>query len=285
MVKALILTGFGINCEEETAAAYKLAGAEATIVHINEILQKGHSIHDYDILNFPGGFSFGDDLSSGKVMANKIKFKQLPSKRVLLDEIKDFIDSGKLVLGICNGFQILVKLGLLPNVQGKFEQEVTLTNNQSAKFEDRWVYLKNNPKSTSTFTKGMELTEMPVRHGEGKLIIGNEKIKMAILEQGLNCLTYTDSSGAATANYPENPNGSELNCAALSDPSGQVFGLMPHPEAFLSLYNHPNWGQLKRQHPNINEDGQGLEFFKNIVETVLAQKSQKMGNQKAVSNV
>lgn len=284
-VKALVITGFGINCEEETAAAFEMAGAKATIVHINEILKKGHSIHDYDILAFPGGFSFGDDLSSGKVMANKIQFKKLPSGRVLLDEIKDFIGKGKLIIGICNGFQMLVKMGLLPNVGGQFEQEVTLSKNQSAKFEDRWVYCKKNPKTQSPFVSDIDLVELPVRHGEGQLIIGSEEVKQAILDKGLNCLTYADSEGKATDVYPANPNGADLNCAALCDTSGQVFGLMPHPEAFLSLYNHPNWGQIKRLDPAISEEGQGLAFFRNAIATILSSKKSSKENQKTVSSV
>ncbi|MCH2044227.1 MAG: phosphoribosylformylglycinamidine synthase subunit PurQ, partial [Saprospiraceae bacterium] len=130
-VKALVLTGFGINCEEEMAAAYRMAGAEATIIHFNEVLIKGHSIHDYDVLNFPGGFSFGDDLSSGKVMANKIRYKRLPNGKTLLDEIRTFLQEGKYILGVCNGFQMLVRLGLLPNTAIQFEQEATLSANNS----------------------------------------------------------------------------------------------------------------------------------------------------------
>jgi len=270
IVKSLVITGFGINCEEETAAAYRLAGAEATIVHLNDILLKSFSIHDFDILNIPGGFSFGDDISSGKVLANKIKYKQLPNGRTLLEEIKQFLANGKFIFGACNGFQVLVKLGLLPNINGEVDQEVTLRTNNSGKYEDRWVHCKVNPNNNSPFLKGIDIIALPVRHGEGKLIIKDEAIKDAIIKGHLNCLTYCDSEGNAVTDYPLNPNGSQLNCAGLSDPNGQIFGLMPHPEAFLSLYNHPNWGQIKRQHPNISEDGQGLQIFKNIVEHVKA---------------
>lgn len=267
-VKALVITGYGINCEEELAAAYKSAGAESKIVHLNDIFLEKESIHEYDILNFPGGFSFGDDLGSGKVLANKMKYKKMESGKTLLEEIKVFLMQGKFILGICNGFQFLVKMGLLPNTEGNFEQEVTLTRNNSAKYEDRWIYLKKNPKCLSPFLKDIDLMPCPVRHGEGKLIIKNDCIKMNIVNTNLNAFSYCDSEGIVTSEYPLNPNGAELDCAALTNPTGQVLGMMPHPEAFLSLYNHPNWGQMKRQNPSISEDGDGLKIFRNIVEYI-----------------
>ncbi len=267
-VKSLIITGYGINCEEELAAAYNLAGAESQIVHLNDIFLERFSIDDFDILNFPGGFSFGDDLGSGKVLANKMKYKKMSSGKLFLDELKDFIDSGKYILGVCNGFQFLVKMGLLPNISGDMEQEVTLTRNDSSKFEDRWVWCKVNPNSNTPFLKGIDQFAVPVRHGEGKLIIRDEKVKANIVENNLNCLAYCTEAGELTAEYPQNPNGSDLNCAGLTDKTGQILGLMPHPEAYLSLYNHPNWGQLKRENPEISEDGEGLKIFRNIVEHI-----------------
>ncbi|MBK6612115.1 MAG: phosphoribosylformylglycinamidine synthase subunit PurQ [Sphingobacteriales bacterium] len=264
-VKALVITGYGINCEEEMAAAYQFSGAKADIVFINDILEGDISIHDYDIVNFPGGFSFGDDISSGKVLANKIKFKQLTSGKTLLDELQIFLNNGKFVMGVCNGFQVLVKLGLLPNIAGNFAPETTLTNNNSGKYEDRWVYCKVNPNSKTPFLSGIDKIALPVRHGEGRLLIKNDSLRQQIIEQNLNCLSYCDAAGTITGEYPLNPNGAELNCAGLCSPNGQVFGLMPHPEAFLSFYNHPNWGQLKRQNPNHTEDGEGLQIFRNIV--------------------
>jgi phosphoribosylformylglycinamidine synthase subunit PurQ / glutaminase len=264
-VKSLIITGFGINCEEELAAAYKLAGAETKIVHLNDIFTGNISIHDFDILNFPGGFSFGDDLGSGKVLANKMKYKRLQSGKLFFEEVQNFFNSGKFILGICNGFQFLVKMGLLPNLQGNFEQEVTLTHNDSGKFEDRWCYCKINPQTSSPFLKNMDTIYLPVRHGEGKLIIKDENIHNEILKHNLNALSYCDDSGNVTSAYPHNPNGADLNCAGLSDKTGRIFGLMPHPEAFLSLYNHPNWATLKRENPQISETGDGLKIFENIV--------------------
>ncbi len=267
-VKALIITGYGINCEEEMAAAYDLAGANTNIYHLNDIFNGIVSIHDYDILNFPGGFSFGDDLGSGKVLANKMKYKKMGSGKTILEEIKIFLDSGKFILGICNGFQFLVKMGLLPNTTGNFDQEVTLTRNNSAKYEDRWVFLKKNKNCKTPFLKGIDIMPCPVRHGEGKLIIKDEAVKTVILNNNLNAFSYCNAEGEITSEYPLNPNGAELDCAALTDPTGQVLGMMPHPEAFLSLYNHPNWGQMKRQDPDVSEDGDGLKIFRNIVEFI-----------------
>ena len=273
-VKALIITGYGINCEEEMAAAYRLAGAEAEIVHLNDIFLEKGSIHDYDILNFPGGFSFGDDLGSGKVLSNKMKFKKLKSGKLFFDDVQDFLNERKFILGVCNGFQFLVKMGLLPNVNSDFEQEVTLTGNNSGKFENRWIHIKVNENSKTPFLKGIEKIFLPVRHGEGKLIIKNDKIKNEILEKNLNCLSYCDEDGNETSEYPLNPNGSELNCVGLTEETGRIFGLMPHPEAYLSLYNHPNWGQMKRQNPNISEDGEGLKIFRNIVEYITTEQTE-----------
>lgn len=264
-VKALIITGFGINCEEEMAAAYRLAGAEAAIVHINDILVDGFSIHAFDILNFPGGFSFGDDIASGKVMANKVRCKMLPSGQTFLDDIRKFLAKGKCILGVCNGFQILVKTGLLPNITGDLTQEVTLTRNGSGKFEDRWCRCKVTPNANTPFLKGLETLYLPVRHGEGQLIIKDDAVRQGILDKTLNCLSYADEQDNPTADYPANPNGSDLNCAGLADPTGQIFGLMPHPEACLSLYNRPDWARLKREQPDISEAGDGLKIFKNIV--------------------
>jgi phosphoribosylformylglycinamidine synthase len=264
-VKALIVTGFGINCEVELKAAFNLAGARAEIVHLNDIFLGVIKLADYDILGFPGGFSFGDDLGSGKVLANKMKYKKMADGSLFYDELKRFISAGKYIIGICNGFQFLVKMGLLPNTKGKYEQEVTLTNNDSFQYEDRWVQCRVNPDSNSPFLQGIDIISLPVRHGEGKLIITDTAVEKSIIEQGLNCLFYCDAEGHTTSEYPLNPNGSALNCAGLTDRTGQIFGMMPHPEAFLSFYNHPDWGRLHLENPQHAETGDGLEIFMNIV--------------------
>lgn len=264
-VRSLVVTGFGINCEEEMAAAYTLAGARADIVHLSQVFQEKISIHDYHILNFPGGFSFGDDLGSARVLGNKFKFRQMASGKRFIEELERFLSEGRFIIGVCNGFQALVKMGLLPNVGGRFEQEVTLTHNDSGKFEDRWVTCRVNDAGRTPFLRGIDRIDLPVRHGEGKLVIAGDEIRQAILDKKLNCLSYVDAGGRETAEYPFNPNGSELNCAGLTDPSGRVFGLMPHPEAYLSFYNHPDWPRRKRLQRVESEDGEGLRIFKNIV--------------------
>ncbi|MBD3289376.1 phosphoribosylformylglycinamidine synthase subunit PurQ [candidate division KSB1 bacterium] len=265
-VRALILTGFGINCEEETAAAFRLAGAEADIHHLNDVFNEKCSIHDYHVIGFPGGFSFGDDIAAAKVLANKLKYRKIISGRLFMDEMEKFLGDGKYIMGICNGFQVLVKTGLLPDTLEDHSQQVTLTYNDSGKFEDRWITCKVNPESRTPFLQGIDLIPLPVRHGEGKLLIKDEKVQDDIRSNALNCMSYCDPDGNVTSEYPLNPNGSELNCAALTDKSGHVFGLMPHPEAFTSIYNHPNWGHL-REHAS-NDDGDGLKIFRNIVRAI-----------------
>jgi len=195
------------------------------IAHLNELFSGKYSIHDFDILNFPGGFSFGDDIGSGKVLVNKIKYKKLNSGKYFIDEIDKFISQNKIVLGVCNGFQVLTKMGILPNINGNYEQEVTLTNNDSGKFEDRWIKCKINNSSKTPIVKDKQfpnnIIELPVRHGEGKLIIKDKEIKNKIIEQNLNWLSYADKSGKITDKYPGNPNGSELNCAGISKSKGK----------------------------------------------------------------
>jgi len=266
-VRALVVTGFGINCEEEMAAGLRLAGAEATVAHLNELFLGRVSLADFQILALPGGFSFGDDLGSGKVLANKLRFKRCASGQVLFEAVRELLRGGGHVLGVCNGFQALVKLGLLPNVTGDYQQEVTLTRNDSGRFEDRWCEVAVHPSSRSPVLEGLGRLRLPVRHGEGKLVIRDEAVRRAIVERALSCLAYCDERGEPTQRYPENPNGAELACAALTDPSGQVFGLMPHPEAALTLYNDPAWPQLRRAGAT-DEEGQGLSLLRNLVRHV-----------------
>jgi phosphoribosylformylglycinamidine synthase len=163
-------------------------------------------------------------------------------------------------------------MGLLPNTGGNFEQEVTLTHNDSGRFEDRWVRCLIAPDNPTPFlsVNGMRRIDLPVRHGEGKLVIRDARIREAILAKKLNVMTYADKRDRPATAYPDNPNGSELNCAGLCDARGQIFGLMPHPEAYLSLYNHPAWTVMKREDPDISDDGEGLAVFRNIVQTIRA---------------
>jgi phosphoribosylformylglycinamidine synthase I len=254
--KALILTGFGINCDIETAHAFKIAGADAQRVHINDLINGANKLPDYHILAFPGGFSFGDDIASGKVLANMLKYN-------LGEQIKEFIDSGKLIIGICNGFQAMVKMGLLPAFNGDYEtQNVTLTFNDSGRFEDRWVHLNANKNSKCVFTKGIKNIYLPVRHGEGKFVVKNPQVLTRLKKENHIVFQYTDIKGK-TAGYPDNPNGSVDNIAAICDETGRVFGMMPHPEAFQHRTNHPRWTREE-----LPEEGAGVAIFRNAVEYV-----------------
>lgn len=253
--KALVLTGYGINCEKESKLSFEKAGGIASVIHVNELLVQPALLDNFNLLLIPGGFSFGDDLGSGKVFANKLlKIK---------DPISNFINNGKLVLGICGGFQSLVKMGLLPYPD--FNQRVTLTINDSGKFEDRWVRLKLNPASPCIFTKGIDYINLPVRHGEGKFLPSDENMLRELAEKNLITAQYCDEQGRL-AGYPFNPNGSIGNIAGICDPSGRVYGMMPHPEAFIEITNSPLWasGQIK--------EAQGLRIFKNGIEFLKTKK-------------
>ncbi len=270
-VKSLILTGFGINCEVETGAGFQRAGAQTDIVHINEIFSGKINIRDYDILTFPGGFSFGDDIGSGKVMANKIKFKKMPGGKTLLEELLSFKQE-KYILGICNGFQILVQLGLLPDLSGDAQPEAALINNDSNRFEDRWVRVKINSANSSPFLKGIDTLELPVRHAEGKLVFKDEKTIQEVLKNNQIAMQYVDESGSPTMKYPANPNGSILSIAALTDRTGHILGMMPHPEAFLDFHNHYNWTSLKTDNKMLPRHLTGQIVFDNIVSHIMETK-------------
>jgi phosphoribosylformylglycinamidine synthase len=265
-VKAIVVTGNGTNCEMEMAHACRLAGCGVVdIVNIWDIYAGRVGIGSYEFLNLPGGFMDGDDLGSAKAGANRFKFAPIAgSNRRLIDDILKFIEEGKLILGVCNGFQLLVKLGLVPAVGGdRTVQEVTLMTNDSGRFEDRWICMKTDPASPCVFTRGMGDVMLPVRHGEGKFVPMDDAVLAAVREKHLAPLRYClPDCSAPTLSYPHNPNGSVDAIAGLCDSSGRVFGLMPHPEAFLHRTNHPRW----TREPDIPEEGAGLGLFKNAVE-------------------
>ncbi len=254
--KALILTGYGINCDMETQHAFKLAGAEAERVHLTDLINGTWDISNFHILALPGGFSFGDDIASGKVLANMIKYN-------LGVQVQEFINASKLIIGICNGFQAMVKMGLLPAFDGDYStQDVTLTFNDSGRFEDRWVHLKSNKSSKCVFTKGIRNLSLPVRHGEGKFVAKNPQTLARLKKNNQVVFQYVDSEGNL-AGYPNNPNGSVDNIAAICDETGRVFGMMPHPEAFQHRTNHPAWTREE-----LPEEGAGVAIFRNAVEYV-----------------
>lgn len=260
-VRTLVITGYGTNCEKESAHAARVAGSDVTdTVFFSDIAAGRTRIPDYNFLIFPGGFLDGDDLGAAQAAAVRWKHAKAASGETLLSQLKAFFEAGGLVLGICNGFQLLVKLGLLPALGGDyFARQVSLANNDSARFEDRWVTLTANPASPCIFTKGLSRLDLPVRHGEGKLVPQSPEVLDALVATGAVALTYADpATGRATMDYPANPNGSPLAIAGLTDPSGRILGLMPHPEAFNHPTNHP--GYTRGERPQL-----GTVLFENAV--------------------
>ncbi len=262
-VRALVLTGNGINCEREMAHACRLAGAEADVAHMAEVFAGRVGLDRYHFLNLPGGFSDGDDLGSAKACAVRFKYAPVGGRggARFLEHLLRFVEEGKLVLGVCNGFQLLVKLGLLPALDRVYaRQTASLTHNDSGRFEDRWVSLAVNSNSPCVFTRGMDSLYSPVRHGEGKFVPGDDGLMRRLEEENLVALRYADAAGKPTLAYPDNPNGSAGAVAGLCDPTGRVFGLMPHPEAYLHRTNHPRWTR-----ESLPEEGQGVRIFRNAV--------------------
>jgi phosphoribosylformylglycinamidine synthase len=250
-VRTLILRAPGTNCDVETAFAFEQAGSVIDSAHVNELVRRDKLVADYQILVLPGGFTYGDDISAGKILANELRLK-------LGEDIRRFVDRGGLILGICNGFQVLVKAGILPPTENGERQPLTLAGNDSNRFECRWVYLQVNQKSPCVFTRGVSSLYLPVAHGEGKVMAAAETLSK------LNVVVrYADAKGNVKAGYPFNPNGSADNIAGICDSSGRIFALMPHPERFIRWSQHPRWSrEAPRQH------GDGLAIFRNAVEWV-----------------
>jgi len=253
-VRALVLRAAGINCDVETEYALELAGAAADRIHVNRLIEDKALLEKYQILVFPGGFSYGDDVAAGKILANQVVHH-------LAEPIRQFINQGKLVLGICNGFQVLVKTGLLPEADfDSAHTAVTLTNNDSQKFEDRWVYLRCE-RSNSVFVNGQEdaVIYLPVAHAEGKFVAASDSVLDGLEERGQVVFRYVDEAGGR-ADYPANPNGSMGAIAGISDTTGRILGMMPHPERFISPYHHPRWTR-----EGLRKEGDGVAIFRNAV--------------------
>ncbi len=263
-VKALVLTGYGLNCDYETNYSLQLAGAESHRVHINDLIRGNEKIADYQILVLGGGFSWGDDHGAGVLLAAKIKYN-------MDEQLEHFMEAGKLVMGICNGFQALVNLGLLPRFsKNDQERRIALIANSCGNFIDTWITLKMNPLSPCVFTRGITRIELPVRHGEGRFYASEEDMARVLRDNHV-VAQYADENGAeAKGRWPVNPNGSLHDVAGVCDPSGRIFGLMPHPEAFHHFTNHPDWTRsrecLSRQgKKTTDESGDGLQIFRNAV--------------------
>ncbi len=231
--KALVLVGFGINCEVELAHALSLAGLAPEFVHFNQLGQNSAILEEHQLLAIPGGFSFGDDIQAGRVLANKFKFK-------LRAPLEKFIDSGKPVLGVCNGFQFLVQLGALPGWP-KWERSLTLMRNASGRFENRWVRLRTEA-SACPYAQNLEFLTMPSRHGEGCVALSHATVLDQLNEQRQIVFRYAASHDNMKAtSYPDNPNGSVDAIAGLCNPAGNVLGLMPHPECHVRYIQSPHW--------------------------------------------
>ncbi len=258
--KAMIVRTAGTNCDEETVHAWELAGAETCRVHIRELSEHPDRLREVQILTIPGGFSYGDDIAAGKILACQMIHH-------LAGALREFVSAGKLVLGICNGFQALVKAGLLPGPERTTDglvdpispQVVTLTQNDSAKFEDRWIHMKAASRP-SAFMPADVVVAMPIAHGEGKLVAADQTVSRRLAAGGHIALTYSDEQGRPGP-YPINPNGSEMDIAGLIDATGRILGLMPHPERHVYPHQHPEWTNRR------NEKADGRILFNTAVQT------------------
>ena len=252
-IRAVVLRAAGTNCEVETAYAFEKAGATTDCVHVNRLVEKPCRLDRYHILAIPGGFSYGDDVASGKLLANEIRFR-------MQDEINRFVRDGKLIIGICNGFQVLVKAGFLPGLR-RGTIQATLTFNDSGRFEDRWVYLRADSEKCIFVGPGEDMY-LPVAHGEGKFV-ASKRVLAELKKKGLVVFRYVGADGAPGSGYPWNPNGSMEDVAGICDPTGRIFGLMPHPERHVEATHHPRW---TREGPK--PEGDGAKLFRNAVEFV-----------------
>ena len=259
-IPVLIITGYGLNCEDESRYAWQLAGARPSLVHFSDLLAQPQRLRDFAALMFIGGFAYGDHMTSGHVFALRAKHK-------LSGEIERFIGQGKLIIGACNGFQIMVKLGLLPGLDGAyFDQTLSIVQNDCGAFQDRWVRLRFESKSPCVFTRGLDFMDLPVRHGEGKVFTLDKDLLQRLESSGCVPCRYADPiSGEPTQKFPYNPNGALNAIAGLCDPTGRIFGLMPHPEAYLYPENHPQW-DMQKLRGTLPERGLGLLFFRNAVD-------------------
>ena len=259
-IKVLILSGYGINCEEESKFAFEQVGAKADIIHVNDLISRKKKMDDYRILVFPGGFSYGDDTGSGNAFANRLR-------NHLWKEVEQFASNDNLAIGICNGFQIMVNLGLLPAISRYGKREVALMHNDSARYLDRWVDLEFS--GNSPWTKNIGTIPVPIAHGEGKFFAENHVLGQ-IREDNMVAARYVKGEICNYQNLEANPNGSIGDIAGITDKSGRLIGMMPHPERAISFTNLPNWPLLKekckREGKKIPNEGPGMKIFRNALE-------------------
>ena len=253
--RVLILRAPGTNCDHETAYAFARAGARTELVHVNRILENPCLLTNFQVLCLPGGFSYGDDIAAGRILACQIRHH-------LADAVHDFREAGKLVLGICNGFQVLMKSGLLLDENPDSGPAATLTWNDSGKFEDRWVHLSVDGNQC-VFLDQIRVIHLPVAHAEGKFVSRDADTLGSLDQSGQLVLRYSDTAGSwqGQIDFPLNPNGSMSNVAGVCDKTGHVLGMMPHPERFIDPMHHPRW--TRRKNADV---GDGLRLFQNAVD-------------------
>ena len=253
--RVLVLRAPGTNCDQETAYAFERAGGAPDLVHVNRWLEQPDFADQYQIMCIPGGFSFGDDIAAGQILASLIR-------RRLKDAFLKFREDGKLILGICNGFQVLLKSGILLSDSSDEANQASLAWNVSGHFEDRWVHLATHG-DRSVFLDGAESMYLPIAHAEGRFVIRDKEVALDLAKGGLLALRYASDNGITNENelpFPWNPNGSELNVAGVCDSSGRILGLMPHPERYIDRTQHPRWTREE-----LPEHGDGLLLFQNAV--------------------
>jgi len=262
--QALILRTAGTNCDVETAHAFELAGAQSVSLHLKALIDAPQRLQESQILAIPGGFSYGDDIAAGKILANQLAHH-------LRDALAEFIAAGKPIIGICNGFQVLVKTDLLPgNIAGSSGMTCTLTNNDCGRFVDRWIHLASR-SSKCIWTAGLKPMELPVAHGEGKFVPIDDRVRQQLWDNDQIALVYTRPDGSpANSQFPDNPNGSIDDIAGVCDATGLVFGLMPHPERYVSPFQHPSWTcrRVEWQQQGASPHAPGLAVFANAVRHV-----------------
>ena len=264
-VRVLVITGLGLNCEAETTAGFRMAGASPRRVHLLEILSDGGGprLADFHVLVFIGGFAFGDHLGAGFVFANKIRWR-------LYEQLLEFIEQGGLALGVCNGFQTMVRLGLLPGLDGDYRTpRATLAPNDRLGYRNAWVRLSFDPNSPCVWTRNIERMDLPARHGEGKFLTESGDLLQRLEADHQVVARYVGPDGRPTEEWPYNPNGSPRAVAGICDPSGRLFGLMPHPDAYLYPFSHPRWHQ-QRLEGSLPQEGEGVRIFRNGVDAAAA---------------
>ncbi|HEY1014379.1 MAG TPA: phosphoribosylformylglycinamidine synthase I [Herpetosiphonaceae bacterium] len=252
-LRVLVLRAPGINCDGEAAAALELAGAQPERVHVNRLAEGSAQLRDYAMLLIPGGFAYGDHLGAGRMLAVDLAHR-------LRDDLHQFVADGRPVLGICNGFQVLVKTGLLPGGAQDAPSSATLIDNASGHYECRWIRLAADPASPCVFTRGIEQPfELPVGHGEGRFL-ADEPVMERLAANNQLVLRYIDETGRPAEAYPANPNGASRAVAGVCNEAGNVFGLMPHPDRAFLPQHHPQWRRR-----GLDREGPGMQFFRNAV--------------------